>query len=101
MGVARLLPALPVILLSLSIPSFAAPSTTSDRAGACMAPKTFLSALTSAGDWVIKRDPNGAGDAQVTGVAFRHEGMIDVAVFKSGCLAMVVIVGQAPPDLQV
>jgi hypothetical protein len=66
-----------------------------------LAPTAFLTALNSAGDWVVERSPNHVPDAKVTGVIFRHSGMIDVALFRQGCLAMIVIVGQAAPDLLV
>lgn len=67
----------------------------------CLAPAAFISAVSSAGDWVVERSPHHVPDAKVTGVIFRHSGMIDVALFRQGCLAMIIVVGEAPPDLLV
>ena len=67
----------------------------------CMAPAEFLNTLTTAGDWVIGSAPKGVEEAKITGVVFRESGMIDVALFRAGCLAAVVIVGKAAPDIMV
>jgi hypothetical protein len=101
MVIAKTLLLTPVLLAGLVVPSGAAPMQPAQPGNECMAPHTFLTALSSAGDWIVKRDPVNAGDEKVTGVVFREAGMIDVAVFENGCLAMVVVVGKAPPDIKV
>lgn len=82
-------------------PSLAAATPAPVPANKCMAPAAFISAVSLAGDWVVERSPHHVPDAKVTGVIFRHSGMIDVALFRGGCLAMIVVVGEAPPDLMV
>ncbi len=84
----------------LATPTIAAPEKPT-AAEQCLAPGAFLTALSSAGDWVVKRDPGGVGDEKVSGVVFREGGLIDVAIFRDGCLALVVVVGKAPPDIEV
>jgi hypothetical protein len=81
------------------MPSFGA--TTTQPTGQCLAPTAFLTALSSSGDWIVERSPQHVADTKLTGVIFRHSGMIDVALFRQGCLAMIVVVGEAPPDLLV
>jgi hypothetical protein len=99
----------PLILAGLATPSLAAPpdpmgpaaAPTSPPATKCLAPEAFLTALVEAGDWIVTRDPAGVEDAKLKGVVFRESGMISVALFKKGCLAMVVVVGKAAPDIEV
>ena len=83
---------------SFSAPTPVPPPAPVDK---CLAPAAFISVVSSAGDWVVERSPHHVPDAKVTGVIFRHSGMIDVALFRGGCLAMIVVVGEAPPDLLV
>ena len=70
-------------------------------ATACLAPAAFLTALADAGDWILKREVYAGDQNKLNGVVFRQGGMIDVALFQNGCLAMVVEIGKAAPDLQV
>jgi hypothetical protein len=98
MSIFKLLLVTPVTVAMTILPSLAAAP--ASPANDCMAPKAFLTALSTAGDWIVKRDPAG-NDEKLTGVVFRDAGMFNVALFKDGCLAMVVIVGKAPPDREV
>ena len=67
----------------------------------CLAPSAFIDQVSSAGDWVVEKSPLHAPDDQVKGVIFRDSGMIDVALFRGGCLAAIVVVGHAKPDTMV
>jgi hypothetical protein len=105
MSILRLLP--PLAVVAASLPAFAAapPSAFPARPEPaamhrCLPPQAFLTALDSAGLWVLKREPAGPAE-KVTGVVFRESGMIDVALFKNGCLAILVQVGKARPDIEV
>jgi len=98
MGISKFLWLAPLLVAGLTLPSSAAPDKVAAPGNDCLAPHTFLTALSSAGDWIVKRAPNGVADEKVTGIVFREAGMINVAVFREGCLAMVVVVGKAPPD---
>jgi hypothetical protein len=69
------------------------------RAPQCMAPAEFRNTMAVAGDWVIGQAPSKVGRDPVTGIVFRESGMIDVALFDHGCLAAVVVVGKAAPDI--
>ena len=91
----------PVTLAGFVLPTFAAPAQPTQPQVQCLAPHALLTALTTAGDWIIKRDPNGVGDEKLNGIVFREAGMINVAVFQQGCLAIVVVIGKAPPDIEV
>jgi len=91
--------AVPLVVGLTATPGLAAPPAPADSR--CLAPTTFISQLSSAGDWVVERSPHHAPDPQVKGVIFRHSGMIDVALFQRGCLAAIVVVGEAKPDLMV
>jgi len=71
------------------------------RAPQCMAPAAFRDTMAVAGDWVIGQSPRHAPTHRIAGIVFRESGMIDVALFKDGCLAAVVVVGKAAPDLMV
>jgi hypothetical protein len=97
MIISKLLTVVPVLFAGIALPGVAAPLPAPAQTAACLDQAAFLSALSDAGDWIIKRDPDGA----VARVAFRESGMIDVAVFRDGCLAVVVVVGQARPDFKV
>jgi hypothetical protein len=87
------------MIVASTLPSPAAPLP--KTANECMAPQTFLARLVIAGDWIVKRAPNHVADTEVTGVVFREGGMINVAVFQDGCLALIVIVGEASEDIKV
>lgn len=87
------------MIVASSLPASAAPAP--KTAGECMAPEAFLARLVLAGDWIVKRAPNHVADSAITGVVFRENGMIDIAVFQNGCLALIVIVGEASEDLKV
>lgn len=89
---------LATIMMSTLLVSAAPPPKTADE---CMAPQAFLARLVVAGDWIVKRAPNHVADSEVTGVVFREGGMINIAVFQNGCLALIVIVGKAPEDIKV
>jgi hypothetical protein len=87
----------PMALAASTLPTLAAPPAMPEKD--CLAPAAFLTALDSAGDWVIKRAPDGAAEAELKGILFREAGMINVALFRNGCLAVVMVVGKAAPDV--
>jgi hypothetical protein len=89
----------PLALAATILPAIAAPAAMPEKD--CMAPAAFLTALDQAGDWIIQRAPARVQDTELKGILFRDSGMINVALFKDGCLAAVMVVGQAPPDIQV
>ena len=91
----------PIVAVGLATPSLGAPAKPAAPSKNCLQPHALLTALTSAGDWIIKRDPAGVADEKLTGLVFRQANMINVAVFQDGCLAMIVVVGKSPPDLKV
>lgn len=104
MTISKSLLAAPLLLAGMTAPALASatgpdrgPAVDTTREG-CMAPPEFIRTVATAGDWVIGQAPSHAPAERVTGVVFRESGMIDVALFKGGCLAAVVIVGKAAPD---
>jgi hypothetical protein len=94
----------PAMLAGLIVPGFASATGPDGGPAAgrsqprCMAPPEFIRTVATAGDWVIGQSPTHAPAERVTGVVFRESGMIDVALFRNGCLAAVIIVGKAAPD---
>lgn len=89
----------PLALAVAIFPAIAAPAAMPQKD--CLAPATFVSALDQAGDWIIHRDPVRVQDTDLKGIMFRDSGLINVAVFKNDCLAAVMVVGEAPPDIEV
>jgi len=96
----------PLALAGLIVPAVAATGpaggpipTPAASTARCMAPAELLTTLATAGDWVIGKSPKNVDGANIKGVVFRESGMIDVALFEGGCLAAVVVVGKAAPDI--
>lgn len=95
----------PLALAATILPSLAASSPSVSGKPAipekdCLAPAAFETVLSTAGDWIVMRAPDGADKTKLKGIVFRDAGMINVALFEDGCLAAVMVVGKAPPDLQ-